>query len=324
MSLRNRLAGVSTAVGVLVGGLAIVFVGRLLARDWSEVREGLEGANPVWLVAAVLLAAGGMTSIAAAWRRTLRVLGGNLDWRQTLARYYVGELAKYVPGGVWPVLGRGELASRAGVPRLAAYGSVALSLASLYLAAMFLALAALPAMLDGSETGSGDEASAAVWVFLLLPLGVLGLHHAVLERVRGLGERLLGRRMDLPIPRWRESLLLLVCYVPAWLFIGAATWAVAQSMGQEASVWEVAPAAILSWIVGFVLVPVPGGLGVREVVFVAASGLAAGPAAAVAVVARVLFVLVDSVGALVASAWLARQRATDLRGNGRVAAEQLP
>lgn len=308
-------------MGALVGGLAIVFVGRILARDWGEVREGLEGANPAWLVAALLLAAGGMTSIAAAWRRTLRVLGGNLSWGQTLARYYVGELGKYVPGGVWPVLGRGELAARAGVPRPAAYGSVALSLASLYLAAMFLALAALPAVLDGSGSeslsgsGSDFEMTATAWVFVLLPLGVLGLHHVVLERLRSLGEKLLGRHIELPIPRWRESLLLLVCYVPVWLFIGGATWAVAQAMGQDASIGEVAPAAILSWIVGFVLVPVPGGLGVREVIFVAASGIAAGPAAAVAVVARVLFVLVDTTGALIASAWLARQRASANRSS---------
>lgn len=303
-NLRVRLAGLSTAVGVLLGGIAGFFVVRALARDWDDVRDGLADAGIGWLVVAVLLAAAGMTAIAVPWRRTLRILGGDLGWGDTLARYYLGELGKYVPGGIWPVLGRGELAARAGVPRLAAYGSVGLSLASLYLAAMFLALAAVPAMLDGDDA-TGER---AVWVLLLLPVGVLGLHHAVLERLRRVGERVLRRSIDLPIPRWRESLSLLVGYLPAWLLIGGATWTVALAMGQDAGFWEVAPAAVLSWIVGFVLVPVPGGLGVREVTFVAASGLAPGVGAAVAVVARVLFVAVDGLGALIASAWLARGR----------------
>jgi uncharacterized membrane protein YbhN (UPF0104 family) len=63
----------------------------------------------------------------------------------------------------------------------------------------------------------------------------------------------------------------------------------------------VALAAVVSWIIGFVT-PAPGGLGVREAVFVALAGVAAGPAAAAAILARVLFVLVDGVGA--GSGWL--------------------
>ena len=51
------------------------------------------------------------------------------------------------------------------------------------------------------------------------------------------------------------------------------------------------------------------GVGVREAAFVAAvSGMDSGVAAATAVLARALFVLVDAVGALTASGWLARHR----------------
>jgi hypothetical protein len=56
---------------------------------------------------------------------------------------------------------------------------------------------------------------------------------------------------------------------------------------------------------------------VREAAFVAASGLDPGVAAAVAVVSRVTFVLVDAGGFAVSSAWLAR------RPRGREPAAQL-
>jgi uncharacterized membrane protein YbhN (UPF0104 family) len=289
-------------------------VGRALVREWDEVRTSLSDASPGWMVVALVLAVAGMTAIAVPWRRALRLLGGDLSWPQTIARYYLGEVGKYVPGGVWPVLGRGELARRAGVGRAAAYSSVALSLITLYLAAMFLAVLGLPAMV-------GDGSGGYVWVLVLLPLGVLGLHHAVLERVRGVGERVLHRPIATTIPRWRDTLTLMAMYVPAWLFIGTATWAIARGFGQDVAWTDVAPAAVLSWIVGFILVPVPGGVGVREAAFVAAvSGLDSGVAAAVAVVARAMFVLVDALGALLASGWLARHRL----GGGRSAEEAEP
>jgi uncharacterized membrane protein YbhN (UPF0104 family) len=307
--MRRRLAGASTAIGVLLGGIAVVFVGQRLTSNWDEVSDSLSNASFGWIAVAVVLAVIGMTAIAIPWRKALRLLGGDLSYPETIARYYVGELGKYLPGGVWPVVGRGELARRGGVGRTAAYGSVALSLAALYLAAMFLAVGFAPVIVSGDRTGGDGGAGKYLWALALLPVGLLCLHHAVLERVKGVGEKVLKREISADIPVWRDSLGLVVRYVPAWLFIGTATWAIAEGLGQHVGWLDVAPAAILSWIIGFVFVPVPGGVGVREAAFIAAAGsLAAGPAAAVAIVARVLFVATDGLGALASSTWLARQR----------------
>ena len=204
--MRRRLAGASTAVGVLLAGVAVAFVGQRMASNWDEVTDSLADARPAWIVGAIMLAAAGMTAIAVPWRRALRLLGGDLTYPETIARYYLGELGKYLPGGVWPVVGRGELARRAGVSRGAAYGSVALSLAVLYLAAMFLVVAGAPAILAGDR--GGDGAGRYMLALVLLPVGLVALHHAVLERVRALGERVLRRTIRADIPRWRDSLAL--------------------------------------------------------------------------------------------------------------------
>jgi uncharacterized membrane protein YbhN (UPF0104 family) len=301
---RRQLAGISTVVGIALGVAAIAFVVRFIARDWDEVSASLADADLGWIAAAAGTAAAGMTAIAVPWRRALHMLGGDLPWPEVVARYYAGEIGKYLPGGVWPVVGRGELAVRTGVPRAAAYGSVALSLAVLYLAAMLLVLIGVPFMV------AGGGSLQYLWVLAVLPLGLAGLHHAVLERVRATASRLTRREISLTIPPWRDSLALLVQYVPAWLLVGTTTWMVARALGQDVGWIDIAPAAVLSWVVGFVLIPVPGGVGVREAAFVAAATrLDAGVGAAVAVVARALFVLVDAGGFAVASAWLARHRA---------------
>lgn len=292
---RARVA--STAVGTALALVAVAFVTRALVRDRAEIGDALDGASPGWMVVALLLAAIGMTAIAVPWQRAIRMLGDDLPMAQVVPRYFLGEIGKYVPGGVWPILGRGELARRSGVRRAAAYGSVLLSLFALYLAAMFVVVAGLPSLL------SGDDGTGPVFVLALLPLGLIALHPRALHFGVGAVERLVRRQLDLPIPPWRASAALVVRYVPAWLAIGAATWAVARSLDATAGIAEIGTAAVLSWLVGFVLVPVPGGVGVREAAFIAAAGsLDPGIAAAVAVAARVIFVLVDTGGAFIGSA----------------------
>lgn len=286
-------AAASGLVGLVIGGLAAAFVIRTLIRDWAAIEDALATATPGWVVVAVVLAAVGMTAIALPWRRALNLLQADLPWGQLVARYYVGEIGKYLPGGVWPILGRGELAHRYGVRRPAAYGSVGLSLVTLYLGAMFVVGAGLPTLLAGGD-GTGP-----IGVLLLLPIGLLCLHPKVLGGAMALVERLGKRRLHLTIPSWRDSVTLVALYVPAWLAIGAATWAVARSLDPSAELVAVVAAAVLSWVVGFVLVPVPGGVGVREAVFVAAAGsLDPGIAAATALAARLIFVGVDALGAL--------------------------
>ena len=286
----------SSVMGLVLATAAVVFVTRSLVRDRAQIGDALADASLWWVAAGVALAVAGMTAIAVPWRHAIRLLGADMPNREIVSRYFVGEIGKYVPGGVWPILGRGELARRWGVGRAPAYGSVLLSLLALYLAAMLVVVAGLPALVSGGD-GSGP-----VGVLLLLPVGLAALHPRAISVATGLVERVSGRSIAIEVPSWRSSVGLVARYVPSWLAIGGATWAVARALDPSAGVLEVGTAAVLSWLVGFVLVPVPGGVGVREAAFVAAAGsLDPGIAAAVAVGARAIFVVVDAAGALIGS-----------------------
>ena len=284
---------------------AFAFVGTRIARQWGSVRSALEDANPALLALAVLVATTAMVAVAMPWRRALALMGSTVDRPSTVVWYFMGEIGKYLPGGVWPVIGRAELARRRGVPGPSAYGSVALSLGALYLAAMAVVVLAAPlTVIRASEGG-------ALWVVCLLPLGIALLHDRPLGWLLHLAERMLQRRIQLSTPQWRQSVGLVARYVPAWFLIGTATWCVARSIDHDVSWLAVAPAAVLSWIVGFLTLPVPGGVGVREAVFAAtATQMSSGVAATAAVIARVVFMLVDAGGAAVAAAvWRSRREA---------------
>ncbi|HEY6698135.1 MAG TPA: lysylphosphatidylglycerol synthase domain-containing protein [Acidimicrobiales bacterium] len=274
------------------------FVAATLVSQWSEVRDRIADAAPGWLVLAVVSAAAAMTWIAWCWEEALGLLGHRPGWRRVIAWYYSGEIGKYMPGAVWPVVGRGELARRGGVPASRAYPSVALSLATLYLAGLTVAAVLVP--LDLAQQA---EAPAALALLLLLPLGLAALHPAVLGRVRKVVVRLTGRGGDVPLPEWWATAGVVLRYVPAWLFIWAATWLVARALVPDPPLLRIGIATTLSWVAGFAAVPVPAGAGIREAVFVASSGMAGGVAATVAVASRLAFVLVDVGGLVLTARW---------------------
>jgi glycosyltransferase 2 family protein len=297
--MRRHLA---SAAGLVIGAAGVAFIARTLWRDREEVAAAMGALEPLLALAAFLLGVTAMLQIGLAWRRALAIVGEPRPVVDTLYRYYVGQLGKYVPGGIWPVVGRAEMARRGGVGAGAAYSSTVLSLATTYLAAMVVALATLPFGLDGR---GGQRL-----VLVLLPLGVLALHPRVVDlALRGV-ERFAGRRPAVAIPSWGTSVRLLARHVPAWLAIGLATWTIAVALGDPGGLGNVVFATALSWVVGFLIVPVPGGVGVREAVFVAAAtSLPAGLAAATAVTARLVFIAVDVSGAAVTTA-LVRRRAS--------------
>lgn len=241
---------VTLLVSVAVVAATGWFVAGRLSSQWDEASDAVGRAAWGWAAVAVVLAGAGVVSVALGWRRVLAAMHFHVRAGRVVAWFFAGEIGKYVPGGVWPVVGRAELAVRGGVPRTAAYRSVAWSLGCVY--------------------------AASTW---LGPLAVA-----------------LGG------PRLRRWAAVTLWYLPSWLLIGSATWAVARALDAGAPWAGVVAVTSLSWLAGFVALPAPGGLGVREAAFtfLAADLLDPGVAAATAVTARLVFVTVDAAGAALA------------------------
>jgi uncharacterized membrane protein YbhN (UPF0104 family) len=285
-------------VGIALAIVAIGFCAYALVRDRERVVAALSDADPVLLAPALLLGAGSMAWLGVLWHRCLHRLGTVAPLRQVVGWYFVGEMGKYAPGGVWQVVGRSELAHRdRGVARSTAYTSTLVSYAAMCLGAALLCGLMSPFLALGPD--------GVAWAWLFSPAVVLvwvvtvpALPRAALR----LGSRVLRRELSAPVLPWRETNALVLWSLPAWVLLGGSSAAVAASLGLDADPLRVALAAVAAWVVGFLAVPVPAGAGVREVVFVSLCGLAAGPAVAVAVLARAVLVVVDAGGGAVALA----------------------
>ena len=108
------------------------------------------------------------------------------------------------------------------------------------------------------------------------------------------------------VPKWHDSLILVARYIPTWLFIGTATYAVTRSITPDVSYPRMMFATILSWVVGFLAVPVPSGAGIRETVLYASAGVEKPIAITTAVGARIIFVIVDVAGAAICAPFVKR------------------
>lgn len=293
---RSLLTRLASLLGLGIGVVGAVVVARIVVRDWDEISEAVGAARGAPLAAALAIGLGGMAIIGVNWLHLARRSGGAVPPARGMAWYFVGQLGKYVPGGIWPIVGRAELAARGGVSRRSAYTSTALSMFATYCSAGVIGAAMLPWAL-------GAPTPLAVGAPVLVAIGVaVAFHPVVTARLVAVAARLARRQVFAGVPTWREALSTLARHVPAWLAISAATWMVARSLGADVPLWLLIAGTPTAWLVGFVIIGLPGGLGVRESVFIAivATQTAAAEAAAIALLARMVFIGVDIAGAALA------------------------
>ncbi|MDQ1721256.1 MAG: glycosyltransferase 2 family protein [Pseudonocardiales bacterium] len=289
------LSGAVRIGGILVAIAAVALCVKTIAGQWPSIRTAIAHANPGWLSAALVCSAASMTGLGLLWWRCLHLFGSPVRSDAAIAWYFGGELGKYLPGGVWTVLGRGELAQRGGgVSRSTGYATTLISYG-----AMCIGAASVCGVLAPFVAADGRHVGWTWIMVLLVPLGVAAVHPAVFGRVLALGRRVTRGRLDLSPPTWSSMLRLIAWSIPTWLLLGGAAVLVTEALGYHQHPARVAFAAIAAWIIGFLAVPVPAGAGLRELVFVAVCGLPAAPAVAVAAIARALFLLVDGVGGVV-------------------------
>jgi uncharacterized membrane protein YbhN (UPF0104 family) len=291
---RPLLAKLASFAGILIGIAGVAFVIRTILTKREQVGDAFAQLNGITLIASLLLGLSAMTLIGYVWTRMLVTRGHHAPPRSAMAWYFAGQLGKYVPGGIWPIVGRAELAVRGGVPRPDAYAATGLSMVTTYLAAAL-------AICVGSLVS---------WTYPLV--GILGLagflvgflafsNTTLRRRVLAILNRVSPRATALTEPR--RLLILTLTHLPAWILMSLSTTVTASAFGADIGIAHMLFITSVSWLAGFVVVGVPGGIGVRESVFTALAGTALTPGVAVslALASRVVFIAVDLVGALVAN-----------------------
>jgi glycosyltransferase 2 family protein len=294
MISRPLLARISSLLGFAIGIAGVTFVVNTLVSKWDEVSDAFSQVNAINLVLSLLLGLAAMTSIGWIWVTIIVARSHNVRHRNAMSWYFTGQLGKYVPGGIWPIVGRAELAVRNGIPRLDAYASTGLSLVTTYAAAI-VTIAIGAAGTTGHRLVAFLIAVGLITAYATFSLPSL---RAVIIRVTS---RISSSASSLTDPK--RLVRLTVLHIPAWILMSLSTSVTATAFGAHIGIADMLFITTTSWFAGFVVVGVPGGIGVREAVFTSlAEGIIGTPLAiSLALMSRVIFIAVDLSGALISS-----------------------
>jgi hypothetical protein len=264
-------------------GAVLLFVGMRVQEQWAELRAYPVPATVNWSLLAASAASVGISYAVLiwTWQRTVLAWGERLPIGAAARIWFISNLGRYIPGKVWQIGAMGMMAQREGVSAAAAVGSsLVISLINV-LTGIAVAIVCGAGNLGAPRWAYVSAAVAAMLVVAspwLLPL------------IARLASSILKRPMTIaPLPPSAIWIAAAGCTV-AWLLYGIAFCFlhVAILGDPTGDVMRSTAAFTASYIAGFLFLPAPGGIGVREDVLyrlLGEFGIATGGAAWVVVFA---------------------------------------
>ncbi|GAA1327957.1 hypothetical protein GCM10009592_15400 [Brachybacterium rhamnosum] len=283
--LRSR----AVKAGFLVVALALAVWA--VVSQWDEVSAALVSMDPLLLVAALALGLVYVVLTMLSWRAVLADHGTPLPMSSAAPVFLVSQLGKYVPGGVWNIVAAAEMGADHRIPRRRSVSAMLVTLLISMVTGLMLAAISMPF----SPPALADRFG---WVLVLLPLFVIVLLPPVLGRIVALALRVTkGEPLERPL-RWRGIGAAVGWQLLAWIVAGLQVWVLAVGVGMEAdarSVLLCIGGYGFAWVVGFLVVVVPAGAGVRESILAIMLGasLSTGGVLAVVLLSRVVLTLAD-------------------------------
>jgi len=289
---------------LLVVLIILVFWARVVWRNWDQVAAFQWRISWLALSLSMVMLVLQAVLLATIWWRILWVMGERLPWWQGIALWLQAQLARYLPGGVWDVAARVVIGRQIGVSGRRMSASVSLEMGLQVLSASVFLILALALRLERPPTAYVVLAALAV-------LGSLvALIPPVFTRLLNLGLRLL-RQPPLTLQlTYRTILAFFGARLVGHFLLGAGFVLFVSGLGAVS--WSAAPlvasAYVGAWLIGFLAVFVPTGIGVREGALVVLLG-SQFPFAAISTIAlgyRIAIALRDLLVAFFGN-WLSRR-----------------
>ena len=258
----------------LLGILGVYF---MVAVVWREIQRGedIDWPSPAGVVAAGALIAAGMWLSSVAW---LRLLGSDTNRAAHRADFFSAQLGKYLPGGVWQPLGQVGLSSDRGVSKRRSAGAIITHAGTQ--TAVGLALA-FPYAFRSDLAWTWRFAAG---VTILAPIASYAVVRFLERSTRFVA---VSRPYGSPGRAAVTTLILLVNLL---------LQGVAFSIMASVPLNRIPTAALafgVAWALGFLAVPFPAGLGIREAVLLVLLPGQAATIVTASVAARIVTIAVE-------------------------------
>lgn len=285
-TMKSRL---SLLVRALLIAAAVVFAVVFIQGKWADVLAALTRLSFPMVFLSFLAVMGGIICGLMSWHVLLEHLGPKIGVIRGAQIFLVGSIGKYVPGSVWAYILQIELGSRYGVARARVFAATLFS----------VAVAAVGSLLSGGLIVPmlAKNQPIFLWLYALLPLGLIMLHPWVLTRLARLGFRLLRKPRPDHGLGYKVVASSLAWALAAYCLYGLHLYILASSIGFSGfgELASAVGAMGIGMIAGLLAFFLPSGLGAREAVIVLVLGpsLGVGTATAFALLSRVMFTIAD-------------------------------
>ena len=288
------------------------FVGRELLSQWRDVGRAPLALDLHWgyLALASVIVIVTYALLIQLWRVVLHFWDARLSFGDATRIWCVSNLGRYVPGKVWQIGAMAAMARERGVSPVAATGSALLNTAVNIATGMAIALVTGREFLEREVPGGVAVAAALT---LAAVVGLLALPW-LLPRVMRMAANRTGASGIVPRVPASAVWLTAAGNLAAWALYGVAFQLLVVGTLGRAAGGPVPYMAVYagSYVVGYLALVVPAGVGVRELVMIAgltSLGLATLPEATVlAVVSRIWLTILEVLPGLLFLAFASRRR----------------
>src|SRR5512140_1116228 len=289
-----------------LAAIIVALVVRRIVAEWGAVTLALDQTRPNWLAlcASVLVVLATYAVLIETWRVVLRGWQHDIPFLDAARIWTVSNLGKYLPGKVWSITALAVMSREYGVT--AAEGATASVLVTLINTLIGFAVAII--------TGASllRLSPLVVIVIAVMAIAVLASPSA-LPTLGVVAGRVFKREIVLRPLDHRVLLSAGALTCIAWLMYGVAFWLFTKG------VLGAAPGALRdyvavfagSYLIGFVAIFSPAGVGVREGAMALAlqrAGFAAGPAYLLVVASRLWLTALEVIPPLIFLAFVRRSR----------------
>ncbi|GAB4315930.1 MAG: hypothetical protein Kow0074_03750 [Candidatus Zixiibacteriota bacterium] len=247
-----------TVIGVLVILVAFFFIGRSIWTSWETVSTYDWRFDFVWLGASAVLVWVSFFFFIWLWRFQLQTLTHRrLRFASAFRIWALSNMGKYMPGKVWAVAGMIYLLKREHFSSSHAISSSILHQAYSITASGLFVIGFLGTEILGSLP----------WVSLVIGaiVALIVVYPPFFTRAVNFGLRLIKREPISITITPLQAIVVFFTYLLSWIVYGVSLWTMLRGLSPtDVGLWEGSAIFVAAYLIGFLAVFAPGGLGVRE------------------------------------------------------------
>ena len=228
-----------------------------LANNWASFAGYNLTFNLTFLIISFVLL--GLSHILASigWNLILKLLKSNIPQKSASGIYFISQLGRYIPGKIWYILGRVGMTRKYNIPKriiiLSGFLELVLVMASASII-FLLALIFFPII--------PEIQTYLPYLAILIVLILIGIHPISLNLILKI-----LKKTEIKIKlSYIKILLTLLFFILVWAIKGIAFYYLISSITllDISNLFWVISVFSISWVIGYLILITPGGIGARE------------------------------------------------------------